>query len=304
MTIHQIGSVELHLTDPVIKTVDWIGQHELLEQLLACWTMVTDDDLPLCPRIVGQPGMGKTTLAQAAAGALESPAYIFQCTMDTRPEDLLVTPVLTSGGNVTYHASGLVTAMITGGVAILDEANRMSEKSWASLAPLLDNRRYAESLIAGARIDAHRDFRCCVTMNQDASTFEVPEYIISRLQPMIEIDFPPIEEERQILQYNVRFAPEDLLDLTAGFLEAAHKHRLSYSTRDGVNIMRYALKLRSRDDKLDLKSAFDRAAEAVLGEGAQDFETRARGMFMEGNIKDIQDLYEGFDLDGDWKNDE
>ena len=34
--------------------------------------------------------------------------------------------------------------MIRGGIAILDEGNRMSEKSWASLAPLLDNRRYVE----------------------------------------------------------------------------------------------------------------------------------------------------------------
>ena len=39
--------------------------------------------------------------------------------------------------------------MIRGGIAILDEGNRMSEKSWASLAPLLDNRRYVESIVAG-----------------------------------------------------------------------------------------------------------------------------------------------------------
>jgi len=33
-----------------------------------------------------------------------------------------------------------VTAMLRGGIVILDEGNRMSEKSWASLAPLLDNK--------------------------------------------------------------------------------------------------------------------------------------------------------------------
>ena len=41
--------------------------------------------------------------------------------------------------------------MIRGGVCILDEANRMSEKSWASLAPLLDTRRYIESIVAGLK---------------------------------------------------------------------------------------------------------------------------------------------------------
>jgi hypothetical protein len=48
--------------------------------------------------------------------------------------------------------------MIRGGVVILDEGNRMSEKSWASLAPLLDNRRYIESIVAGVKINAHRIF--------------------------------------------------------------------------------------------------------------------------------------------------
>ena len=75
--------------------------------------------------------------------------YVYQATMDTRPEDLLITPVIDAQGTIRYVASSLVTAMIRGGVAILDEGNRMSEKSWASLAPLLDVRRYVESIVAG-----------------------------------------------------------------------------------------------------------------------------------------------------------
>ena len=54
-------------------------------------------------------------------------------------EDLIVTPVIAEQGKIHYMASSLVTAMIRGGVLILDEGNRMSEKSWASLAPLLDS---------------------------------------------------------------------------------------------------------------------------------------------------------------------
>jgi len=50
----------------------------------------------------------------------------------------------------------------------------MSEKSWASLAPLLDNRRYVESIVAGIKIKAHPLFRMVATMNDDASTFDLP----------------------------------------------------------------------------------------------------------------------------------
>ena len=47
--------------------------------------------------------------------------YILQATVDTRPEDLLVTPVIEGEGQLRYVASPLVTAMLRGGVAILDE---------------------------------------------------------------------------------------------------------------------------------------------------------------------------------------
>ena len=39
--------------------------------------------------------------------------------MDTRPEDLLVTPVIGGEGALRYVASPLATAMIRGGIAIL-----------------------------------------------------------------------------------------------------------------------------------------------------------------------------------------
>ncbi len=72
-------------------------------------------------------------------------------------EDLLVTPVLSHDGKIAYHASPLVTAMLRGGVCVLDEGNRMNEKSWASLAPLLDTGGYVESIVAGVVLHAHRD---------------------------------------------------------------------------------------------------------------------------------------------------
>jgi len=291
METFKIDEVELHLSEPVSPPARWIGAREPLEQILACWTKVTDHDLPLCPRLVGRPGMGKTTLAQAAGSEAGLDVFIYQCTLDTRPEDLLVTPVLADSGRISYHASSLVTAMIRGGIVILDEANRMSEKSWASLAPLLDHRRYAESIVAGVRIQAHDDFRCCVTMNDDASTYEVPEYIVSRLQPLIELDFPSVEDERLILEYNVDFAPEDLVRMPAEFLAGAHGYRPGYSTRDGITIMRYALKLRQGGIEGDLEQAFHRAVTQVLGEGAEDFEARARGPFGMGTAVDFSQFF-------------
>jgi MoxR-like ATPase len=244
MTV-DIEGVTLHLAHPDELPVRWVGQEELMRQLLAAWMVLNEQDLPMHPRLLGKPGVGKTTLAYAAAKRMGRAVYILQATMDTRPEDLAVTPVIEGEGKLRYVASPLLTAMITGGIVILDEGNRMSEKSWASLAPLLDNRRYIESIVAGIKVKAHPDFRLVSTMNDDASTFELPEYIHSRLQPQIWIDFPERDEEYLILKENLPFAEDRILNYVTDFLQRAHAADERYTARDGINIVRFAIKLAS-----------------------------------------------------------
>ncbi len=271
----KIDGVELVLSNPLSLNKKWIGQKEPFEQLMACWLSLDNSDIPLTPRIVGVPGLGKTTLAIAAAHERKQDIYILQCTADTRPEDLLITPVLGQSGKLIYHASPLVSAMITGGVAILDEGNRMSEKSWASLAPLLDDRRMVESIIAGIFIHAKPEFRCVITMNDDSSTFEIPDYIMSRIQPAIELSFPEKEEELQILKYNLPQSPQQILDICVGFLQKAHTLDLPYSIRDGINAIRYSQRLRTIY-KGDWQEHFNKAVVQIFGEEALNLEELAK----------------------------
>jgi MoxR-like ATPase len=274
-----IDGVELHLSEPDEVPMTWVGQPELITQVLAAWLVLGEEDQPLSPRLVGRPGVGKTTLAYHAGKTLDRPVYLFQSTMDTRPEDLIVTPVIAEGGTIKYMASPVVSAMIKGGVAVVDEGNRMSEKSWASLAPLLDSRRYVESIVAGIKIKAHPGFRFCTTMNDDASTFELPEYIHSRLQPQIYIDFPEKDEELLILKNNLPFADDEILDYVVEFLQAAHEADERYSVRDGINIARYALKrlegfdsALTRNDRKEKAPLFlKEAADMILDRTAAEY---------------------------------
>jgi hypothetical protein len=278
MTTVQIQGVTLTLSQPHDVASEWIGQREILKQLLACWLVVDDRDLPLTPRLIGTPGIGKTTLGMAGAKVRKQPLFIYQCTADTRPEDLLVTPVLAESGKIAYHASPLVTAILTGGICILDEGNRMNEKSWASLAPLLDHRRYVESVVAGITISAHRDFRCAVTMNQDDSTYEIPDYILSRLQPTLKLGFPSKHDEKAILKYHLPFAEEQLLELTVEFLQQAHALKLDFSPRDGVNLLRYAIKRMAADPDhpVNRDQVWKEALVQCLGDDAVDLDTFAK----------------------------
>tara|TARA_Y100001936_G_scaffold248038_1_gene295104 strand:+ start:205 stop:1158 length:954 start_codon:yes stop_codon:yes gene_type:complete len=272
-----IDRVTLNLSKSDLTKPTWIGQDEILKQIHACWMVISDKDHPLSPRITGMPGTGKTTLAMVAAQQRNQPLYIFQCTSDTRPEDLLVTPVLSEKGSISYHASPLVSAMVTGGVCILDEGNRMNEKSWASLAPLLDHRRYVESIIAGIQIHAHKDFRACVTMNNDESTFEIPDYILSRLQPTLNMCMPSYKDELEILRYHLPFSEEELLNMTVDFLQKSHQLDLEFSPRDGIHILQYALKRLSqeKDHPLSKDEIWKEAISKILGEEAMDLDSLA-----------------------------
>lgn len=282
----EVDGVRFQLAKADSTEREWIGQEEILRQLLACWLVVDERDQPLTPRIKGVPGIGKTTLGMAAAKRLGQDLYIYQCTADTRPEDLLITPVLAEAGKITYHASALVTAMVRGAVCILDEGNRMNEKSWASLAPLFDQRRYVESIIAGIQVPAHPNFRACVTMNEDESTFEIPDYILSRLQPTLEVAFPRREDEVAILEYHLPFAEAELVSMTVDFLQRAHGLGLDFSPRDGVHILQYAIKRRAQDPEhpLSRDEAWKESVLRVLGSEALEMETladkrrRAQGM--------------------------
>lgn len=274
----EIDGVRLQLCHPHDATGEWIGQQEILRQLLACWLVVDDSDLPLTPRLVGPPGIGKTALGMAGARLRDQELYIYQCTADTRPEDLLVTPVLAENGKIAYHASPVVTAMVRGGLCLLDEGNRMNEKSWASLAPLLDHRRYVESIVAGITIPAHSDFRCAVTMNQDESTFEIPDYILSRLQPTLNLVFPNKDDEMAILKYHLPFAEADMLAMTVEFLQRAHELKLDFSPRDGINQLRYAMKRLAQDSSHPVAKdeAWREALQQCLGDEALDLEAFAQ----------------------------
>ncbi|MFO8020546.1 MAG: MoxR family ATPase [Promethearchaeia archaeon] len=270
----KVSGVELTLSEPADIDLEWIGDESYVDMLKAAWMIIEEGDIPLNPRILGKPGVGKTTLAYATGKRLGKPVYIFQATMDTRPEDLLISPVISGNNKITYVASSLVSAMIKGGVCLIDEANRMSEKSWASLAPLMDRRRYVDSIIAGIRIYAHEDFRMCVTMNSDSSTYELPEYIQSRLNPKIYVEFPNKADEMEILKYNVPFASKEVVEYCTDFLQKSHQKKQPYVARDGINIIRYYMKnqkLHGKNPKDLVIEDFKSSLEKVLEKSAIQF---------------------------------
>src|SRR4029077_17766446 len=94
-----------------------------------------------------------------------------------------------------------------------------------------------------------------------------PDYILSRLQPTLTLTHPERRDELAILKYHLPFADLDMLDLTVSFLQEAHELKLDFSTRDGISVLRYALKRIAQDPKHPLSKdpAWRESLEHSLG---------------------------------------
>ena len=259
---------DIYLMRPDNREVEWVGHNELQIRLKAAWLSIDANDLPMNPVIVGPPGSGKTTMIAAMAAALKQPLYIFQCTMDTRPEDLLITPVLNEHKEIRYQASPLVTAMLEGGVCILDEGNRMRDKAWASLAPLLDSRRYVESVITGLKIHADPAFRIASTMNEDSSTYQLPEYIRSRLRPRLEMPDPDAKTIEQIIVSNLRTIQSEVLARVMTFLKKSMSVQKNFSLRQAIQIAAFVSKRLKQQPEADVELLLQESIELNAGKEA------------------------------------
>jgi hypothetical protein len=125
-------------------------------------------------------------------------------------------------------------------------------------------------------------------MNEDESTFEIPDYILSRLQPTLSLGHPTRDDEMAILKYHLPFADDQMLSLTVDFLQESHTLNLDFSTRDGLNLLRFALKrlAQDADHPMSRDDAWREALERCLGEDAADLQTLAerRSQSLGGNV--------------------
>jgi MoxR-like ATPase len=98
------------------------------------------------------------------------------------------------------------------------------------------------------------------------------------LQPTLTLGFPNRDDEMKILHYHLPFAKAELLELTVEFLQKAHELKLDFSPRDGLNLLRFAIKRMAQDNKhpLSQDAAWREALLCVLGEEAGDLDELAR----------------------------
>ena len=261
METTDIEGKTLHLAFPDEQKVPWIGDKEYISQIQSAWTHERDKNQKVHslfnPKILGRCGMGKTTLAYSAANLFHqhspSEVFILHSSNNLVPDQVLVYEVETER-NTEYHASSLVTAMIKGGICVVDECQFLSPEVWAAITSLLDQ-RYITSDVVGLKIHAHENFRIVFTENFQGKRTKariIPEYIGSLLKPVININHPKRKHEMDVLKFFFSDSNPKLLQHIVDFLQSAHFEERSYSVRDGINIIqRYQSITTQKDGEID-----------------------------------------------------
>lgn len=225
---------------------NFVGRLHEMKMITAAW--IGGSALPpLCPLLVGEPGVGKNRLVYELAKRSGLDLYIFQGHEDVTAEDMACTVRFSDepGRNMDYVVSPLVTAMHRGGICFVDEIGKVRPRALALLASVLDERRYIDSTLLGERVHAHARFRFIAATNTGEVT-AMPEFIRSRLRPLIQVGPPPKEEINEIISKQVAEEPQ-LEKLLASFWDLFGGSKRTPTPRDAVHLFALAGSLRDYD---------------------------------------------------------
>jgi len=140
------------------------------------------------------PGVGKTVLAQALAKSIDCRFQRIQFTPDLLPSDILGVSVYDERSREFVFKPGPVFA----NVVLADEINRATPRTQSSL---LEAMNAAQVTVDGVTRPLSKPFMVVATQNpyEYEGTYPLPESQLDRFLMRIEIGYPDVAGEKQIL---------------------------------------------------------------------------------------------------------
>ena len=176
-----------------------IGQHDMLEMLII--SILTDGH----SLIEGLPGVAKTLTAKLLAKTLAVDFSRIQFTPDLMPSDILGTSVF----NVKTSEFEFKKGPIFSNIVLIDEINRAPAKTQAALFEVMEERQIT---MDGIEYTMKPPFLVFATQNpiEQEGTYALPEAQLDRFLFKINVPYPNLEEEVQILK-NAHHRRENLV---------------------------------------------------------------------------------------------
>lgn len=167
-----------------------IGQEQVVDQVLTA--LVAGGNVLL----EGVPGLGKTRLVRALSQTVDLPFRRIQFTPDLMPADITGTNIIvkTEDGNEFRFREGPLFSSIV----LADEINRATPKTQAALLEAMQEHSVT---VAGETHALNEPYFVLATQNplEQEGTYPLPEAQLDRFMLKIIVDFPNMDELREIV---------------------------------------------------------------------------------------------------------
>ena len=147
--------------------------------------------------LIGLPGLGKTRLVETLATVMGLDGKRVQFTPDLMPADILGSEVLETGADGS-RAFKFIEGPIFCQLLMADEINRASPRTQSALLQAMQERQVS---VSGQTRDLAKPFHVLATQNpiEQEGTYPLPEAQLDRFLVRIDVGYPDLATEREIL---------------------------------------------------------------------------------------------------------
>ena len=148
--------------------------------------------------LIGLPGLGKTRLIETLSTVMGLDGKRVQFTPDLMPADILGSEVLETGADGS-RAFKFIEGPIFCQLLMADEINRASPRTQSALLQAMQERQVS---VSGQTRDLAKPFHVLATQNpiEHEGTYPLPEAQLDRFLVRIDVGYPDLATEREILQ--------------------------------------------------------------------------------------------------------